>query len=394
MIDEKDFKRTTSLILNLEDNQYNDAIKRRYGLKLKSFINKYNEVVEAGELIKAELSGLKDSASRIVEYSFEVMENKIKKISGKTWEDKDSLVSFIYYNINSKNPSNMPSVLKKISNPKKLNQSTPEILLAKEVLAELSVINDCINSCKEKVVVKKKAVIEKKAKEYLQEKMLADHKSVIQCKSYLKSFMSDVHEELVVSRQEWLKRVTDRIISDTPEGMTQMKYFRAYAGDPEMRQLSGVIKQSNNGRSFMSDSIKFKSDQEIDESLSEIANKQVGELVDFFVNKVASKIGPILIKKDNLKEISRGFYTVQNGMLEAEIRCNFKDNSEFKLRSGVEYAYSVKGTPFVRFPSRFSDVKFIDGSSMAAPNEEKMYTEFTKDGCSLQKKRNNKNRIR
>jgi hypothetical protein len=57
------------------------------------------------------------------------------------------------------------------------------------------------------------------------------------------------------------------------------------------------------------------------------------------------------------------------GQLESGFLFEFADSSEFKV---VTYA----GKQFEQFPTTFHDVKFLDGTKMKIPSEEKMVKEF------------------
>lgn len=108
------------------------------------------------------------------------------------------------------------------------------------------------------------------------------------------------------------------------------------------------------------------------------ARKQAKEIRDSFVVKNLKKIVSILERKgddlfESAKTISR---TVSLNSLEGSFSFTFKDGSYFEVTNSVVFSISSLGTPFVRFPLRFHNVKLAGGIPMKSPSEEAMNTRF------------------
>ena len=99
-------------------------------------------------------------------------------------------------------------------------------------------------------------------------------------------------------------------------------------------------------------------------------------LEEFFIAKNLSKLAVIFERKTELKTHKVLSNKVNpNGVLENRMFFEFDDGSSFKIYTTVEYVYDTS-TPFIRMPTRFSDVVLANGSLMKQPSEEKMDKEF------------------
>lgn len=109
--------------------------------------------------------------------------------------------------------------------------------------------------------------------------------------------------------------------------------------------------------------------------VSDMAEQRVKDVVDHFAVKMADKIA-LITERKSLTEAKLLKSTVQAGKLENELLFTFDDNSSFRLVSQVEMATSQGGLTFLRFPTRFTDVRLAGGALMSRPSEEKMIKEF------------------
>lgn len=107
------------------------------------------------------------------------------------------------------------------------------------------------------------------------------------------------------------------------------------------------------------------------------AENVANDIVAQFVAKNTKKLALIFSKKEGLashKILSNRVNA--NGILENTMSFEFTDGSGFTIYSQVEYSYSKNQKPFLRLPTRFSNVKFANGEMMKTPSEEKMDKEF------------------
>ena len=109
-----------------------------------------------------------------------------------------------------------------------------------------------------------------------------------------------------------------------------------------------------------------------------MATDTVAMLEDFFIVKNVQKLALIFERKQELKSHKIVSNKVDsNGVLENVMDFEFTDSSKFRIYTNVEYVYNtVSGDPFIRMPTRFTDVILADGSKMSQPSEEKMDKEF------------------
>lgn len=112
------------------------------------------------------------------------------------------------------------------------------------------------------------------------------------------------------------------------------------------------------------------------ETTKDEAIKLVDEIIAGFLAKNSEKLGLIFQKKADIAEHRIVKNKIHDGVLENEMFFKFSDNSSFTMYTTTVYGYSKLNTFFVRFPTRFTDVKMADGSKMGMPSEEKMIKEF------------------
>lgn len=105
------------------------------------------------------------------------------------------------------------------------------------------------------------------------------------------------------------------------------------------------------------------------------AKRTVNDILMQFLAKNISKLGVIVARK-NLVEHRIVRQKIANMVLENEMFFRFEDGGKFTVVTSVVYAYSKYGRPFVRFPTRFTDVWISEKQRMSMPSEEKMIKEF------------------
>jgi hypothetical protein len=367
-----DFSKT-SKIVNVSPNAYT---KIKFEKSLEKFVNKANEYKESGELIKAEFDSVKDNANRVVEESW----SALRALFRSRFLDHSKVTpefEYIDYQINSTYANNVPSILKKMSNNKNIDQTNPDVILANDILKELLPLSEAVRELKTKIVKKRRATVEKEQKKSDLQKSIMSHKDVILCKNFVNDFMSDIRTDLELSQNKYYQSIADKIISENPEGTTKWDMHKKYAMNPFMRGIADGLTKSTGSYSRRS-LVEFNESNVIELFILKKAKTDISSLIDFFVNRVTEKIAPVLADKGNLDTLNRGTYNIRNGIIEADLCFRFKDKSTFKLKSAVEYAMSKNNNLFLRFPSRFADVFLQNGEKMPFPSEENMHKVFMK----------------
>jgi hypothetical protein len=107
-----------------------------------------------------------------------------------------------------------------------------------------------------------------------------------------------------------------------------------------------------------------------------MAKITVDEILSKFEFKNTEKLAAIFERKPKIAQHKVLSNIINAGVLENSMYFEFEDNSSFKIYSSVQYGYSKTGKPFMRVPTRFTDVIMTDGKKMSMPSEEKMITVF------------------
>jgi hypothetical protein len=118
-----------------------------------------------------------------------------------------------------------------------------------------------------------------------------------------------------------------------------------------------------------------------DQYLEKEAKSITQNMIDTFVFKNTRKLAEILTKKNNLATVTLRGADTGRGTIEGTLQLKFKDNSSFIVTSTLVFSYSVRGTPFSRYPTTFHNVIFPDGTRMRGrASEERMNDEFVNHG--------------
>lgn len=107
-----------------------------------------------------------------------------------------------------------------------------------------------------------------------------------------------------------------------------------------------------------------------------LAEWSAKQTIDGFIGKNLQKLSLIFQKKAKVSEYKVERAKVVNGMVDCTMFFKFEDNSKFTVYSRAEVSYTSDGKPFMRYPTRFTDVYFADGTKMSMPSEEKMIKDF------------------
>lgn len=153
------------------------------------------------------------------------------------------------------------------------------------------------------------------------------------------------------------------------------KFFHKLVLSPEMRIMAQKIFDFNTNVP-MPFKNKMTLVKNADQIIRKMAHDQVDEIIMNFISKNSEKLGHIFAKKASIRIHKILENKVVDRNLENTMYFEFSDNSKFTVYTSTVYGYSNQGTFFVKYPTRFTNVFFADGTKMSMPSEEKMIKEF------------------
>jgi hypothetical protein len=351
---------------------------------LNKFIDNVNTVLENGEAIKADFDKVKDHGNKLVENIWKTKIHKQMVLAFQREKTKEE--NFMYYEINNLYAHSVDGIIKKVSNPKNIDQSAPIVKAAKEIFPDLKFISDTLKHVKSLITVKRKALVEKDNKEDETNKKYLSHKDIITCRENLKSFIVDIKDELESNQFNYISEIAERIKNEITElNGNRRKLYNIYSGDPSTREIYDLVSKKESTYR-MNEPVTLEEDSKIKDGIQILSKRKTSDIIDFFISRATEKVAPILFNKNNLDQISHSSYYIRNGILETNLSFSFKDNSKFNLNSQVEYASSKLGKLFLRFPSRFNTVVMPSGNTMKSPSEKNMHDVFLKENALKTKK--------
>lgn len=114
------------------------------------------------------------------------------------------------------------------------------------------------------------------------------------------------------------------------------------------------------------------------EIIAQRSIKEAEAICQSYIEKNMSKLAPIVEARGDYAGMQIVGRNVQPGSMTGQLRISFEDGARFDARSQAVMSFSQYGTPFMRYPLTFHNVKLGDGSPMSRPSEQKMNEEFTK----------------
>lgn len=111
------------------------------------------------------------------------------------------------------------------------------------------------------------------------------------------------------------------------------------------------------------------------EVIENYARREAEDCQRTFVEKNLAKLVSIIDKKPFVcvEAVDHGFDL--HG-IRGRLKVRFEDGSSFEANNSVVRSHSPLGTPFLRFPLTFHNVRLPDGSKLPQPSEERMNTVF------------------
>ena len=243
--------------------------------------------------------------------------------------------------------------------------------VAIELLSSLEQVSADAKGLKDKVVKKKKAVRDKEAAAEQKQRTMLGNDDVQRVQSALEQITDDLKEEVYQNNLTWLRGVVKTWTNQyNPDN--KKTFPREYFRNDHFRAMILMRVTSREGYDS-----PFSLNDNADEYLQKEAKQITQDMIDKFVLKNTNKLAEILTKKNNLKSVALRGANTSRGTIEGTLGLEFKDNSSFIVNSKLVYSYSVKGTPFSRYPTTFHNVRFPDGTRMTGrASEARMKEEF------------------
>jgi len=349
----------TSLI----QSTLSERSKERFNEALKKF--RYYK--EEGELTATEFkavketlnSGINEAWNRLVRQPF---------FHGGAWE---RLPREVYEIFDGLNPAlhTIPGALKKA-------RKAPEHAITKiaiEILESLIQLALDAKEMKGMIVKKKKAVRAKETAAEEKQKFMLGNDDVQRVQSALEQITQDLKEDVYQNNLRWLRGVVNTW-KDQYNPENQKTYPSEYFRNDHFR---GMIIQRVTTRKGYGYNSPLTLNDNYDEYLQTEAKKITQQMIDNFVHKNTRKLAEILTKKNNLKTVTLRGADTSRGTIEGTLGLDFNDNSSFIVHSKLVFSYSVKGTPFTRYPTTFHNVVFPDGTKMTGrASEQRVKDEF------------------
>lgn len=115
---------------------------------------------------------------------------------------------------------------------------------------------------------------------------------------------------------------------------------------------------------------------DVQKLVDKYAREATNDIVEQFIFKGTAKLAKIFERKAEIKAFKVVDVKFSGYIFENTLSFEFADGSSFVVYTSTVFSYSKNGKPFVRFPTRFTNVRMADGSMMKTPSEIKMKKEF------------------
>lgn len=365
-----------------------DFNERYFSLYYPKHINNLDEYLTKydyeNELLKVEFNNIKEQSNRLSESIIKIgADFLISKMRDKTETETGK---YLHNAIASTYINNIPGIIKKVNNTKKADPNSKEVEIYNDICQTLLPLSELVSEAKNKIVKKKTQDLEKeKEKKEIFTKTL-NHKDVKQTLKILDGLTETMKEEIYKKNQTSLTFIAKKVKQFIEEETSyrDIKNNLSLAGESAI-----ILFQKITTPNTFNTTPKIKSEEEIKNKIDDLAEQRTNMIVDEYKFRVTNKIAPIVASKDCLKDINILSYKTLHGKVESTLSLSFKDNSSFILESSAEFSYSKHGTPFIRFPSRFTAVFLPNGEKMKNPSEENMHEVFLEYD---KKKKKNKNK--
>ena len=334
----------------------------------KKGLEDLSKYVSEGELTATEFKDLKDHINRGMEKAYEQVVRAPYYHSG-AWENlPEGVYDLLDFHIAA---HTLAGKLKKIRATKIKHEAIDK---AKKLLTELEPIAVAVTSLKDKIVKKKKAVVQAQQTKEQSEAKILSNKDVQRVRDMLIRVTKKVRAAVQEANEEWLMGFVTRWKKQYDKDNQSTEPLRYYAKNPIARQVTSAATDSKrDGGSLI---YKFKKGYKL--IVAEEAKKMTDDILEHFISKNTAKLGVVVAGKNNLKKISLVSNDASRGVVEGTLKLEFSDGSSFTVRNKVVTSYSKYGKPFYKYPTTFHNVKMPDGSKLSQPSEARMGKEFLK----------------
>jgi len=182
-----------------------------------------------------------------------------------------------------------------------------------------------------------------------------------QAQNYLEDAVKHFKDDLYRSI---LNRYENTLKQNVPASSLEIRKIK----DPHIRQLLSRF------YTFSYNAPELKMGWQAD--LQKMARADTEGIVQNFLYKNISKLSNIFAKKELVTKYELKHANVHAGHIENQMFFSFSDGSSFDVYSSVVYGYTKWGKMFMKYPTRFTNVKMANGTMMKYPSEEKMIKEF------------------
>lgn len=351
----------------LEQNQ-----KERLSQGFVSILERISDTIEKNEILNPDFNDVKYYINRIVQTVFEKAISEKYTFAGKY----ESLPEEIQYLSTPYELRNVNAFTKKLEKLKQY-QDLPYVKDSLALCKEFSALTEGYAFMKEHVV--KVTDKRKKEKELAQEqedlwhKNLVGHKDVKKVLELLNNEAQNIHDKLMQNHLKDVLHIIDIFKKHSSEGKSDYRQWI------KSNIFALITLQTLTERKGSYQRPEYDLIENYAQKAEEISDKYAKEIVEHFTYKNTRKIGYILTKKDNLKEVTLNNVKLGSGQVECDLNCSFEDGSQFIANTRVVLSYSKYNRPFYRYPTIFREVVLPGGESLSNPSEERMEEVFTKE---------------
>jgi hypothetical protein len=345
--------------------------------RFEKIIPLIQDCLEKKEIISTQMTDVKYYGNEFVSQAYKSYVDSPFTYAGKYAEQHmDLQMISTPYEIRS-----IGSFAKKLAKVAPEAKETAMYKAAYELTQELSNFFEVFQYLKEHTIkASDKKKQEKEAKEEIENtwhKELTSHKDSQVVIGLLKEKATLIEEDIYKSHLQDLQATVKIYQKKCLEG--ESDYTKIFEKNISARMTIQSITERvyDTNENYYSKIRKFKVVHNYQEIEKE-ARRYASDIVNHFVYKNASKLSVLLYHKNNLETASINNVSLGRGYVECDIKCEFKDGSEFIANSSVVLSYSKYDKPFYRYPTIFQNVKLPDGSYLSGPSEQKMDEVFAK----------------
>lgn len=359
------------------------AITERRVSQLKATVLELEAAVENGAIANTKFIEAKANVARILEESWDALINEKFTYGGRFRELPEAVYDLIGYTRPAAHT--LAGFEKKFEAAVKKNNLDHAVIEAvRAYFKEAVPLAKLLMDAKELVVKKQPKAAEPTAKERYSKPMASDS-AIEQVKALLleitKQGRAELERSLTDQYNRYLSVFFDRQEKAIEESGRRFGPFEAFRGSRssinmdayEVVSFSTKETRVEDSRTSNGTRSKYVKADNADQKIAERVKTVADEIEEAFVYKNLAKIDTIVSAKGDYVSGKLVSHSIGSG-LEGRIRFEFKDGAAFTVQNSVVYSHSVHGTPFMRYPLTFHDVRMPGGAKMSQPSEKRMNT--------------------